>query len=486
MRKDIPDRMPRAWRRAVSFLALAVVWSVPAALPAESSFEAHECTAPLPNADCGSVAVALDRSGGSAGTLSLPVLRLEAGREGAPVVFLPGGPGQSAFDLRPLATDVYARVLEHRPAIFVGLRGADDEAPIDCLESLGSDPSLVFGALWNREAIGRCRETHSGRDLSHFNTRAYVHDVAAVLDALGYPKVVLWGGSGGARTALAFVREYPERVSAVALDGITPIDYRMPAPFAGHAEAAWQRVVTDCNAQPACAAAYPDLEGKLDRILARLDQGPVGTTIALGGDDEAESRTVAVDVHRGDFGYALRGLLYNTRRIPELPREITAAAASGDLSYFAQNHYDRTTAILRVLNVGVHLSSYCTEDVPRIEEGPGEGDTFLGSYLIDEYSAACEIWDVEPQPESWYRDFRSEVPALLVSGAYDPSTPASAAESVRGALPNSRHLVVRDASHGAGFGCARSLVEEFLVTGAVDGAAQPCPDAPITFEVPAD
>ena len=109
--------------------------------------------------------------------------------------------------------------------------------------------------------------------------------------------------------------------------------------------------------------------------------------------------------------------------------------------------------------------------------------TFLGSYLIREYRGACEVFPVSPAPANWYRSFESSVPTLLLSGYYDPSTPDAAAETVRRSFPNSRHIVVRNASHGAGFTCARPVVEEFLVSGSLDGVSDPCLPEPIHFEV---
>ncbi|MGI9628208.1 MAG: alpha/beta hydrolase, partial [Longimicrobiales bacterium] len=109
--------------------------------------------------------------------------------------------------------------------------------------------------------------------------------------------------------------------------------------------------------------------------------------------------------------------------------------------------------------------------------------TIVGRYLIDQYGDACRSWPVEPVPNDWYDTFQSQIPVLFLSGFYDPSTPAEAAESVRVSFPNSAHIVVRNAGHGAGFGCAREVVEDFLVMPSVDDVHDPCPDEPIRFQV---
>ena len=438
------------------------------------------------SARCGWAEVLEDRSAPDGRRIRVRVVVLPSpnGESAEPLVMFPGGPGQATPTLMPLARQVYPRVLERRDAVFIGQRGSGESNAMNCLEDIAADPSLVFGTLWNRAGIRECHaRTLDFADPSHYTTADYVADVAEILDGLGYGKVVLWGGSGGTRIAQAFVRENPDRVVAAALDGVTPIDYRMPLPFSRYAQSAWERVASDCAAQPDCAAAYPALDAELRQLFERLESSPELTTIEL-----ADGSSAGVKVRSGDLAYAVRGVLYNARAIPRLPAEVHRAAATGDLSFFAQALYDRTTALLGggVISVGLHLSSYCAEDVPRLASADVAGETagtFLGRYLVDEYRGACELWPVTPAPVEWFRGFESRVPTLLVSGYYDPSTPDEAAEAVRRSLPNSRHLVVRNSSHGAGFTCAQPTVEEFLLSGSLENVADPCPAEPARFEV---
>lgn len=438
-----------------------------------------------PSAQCGWAEVAEDRADPEGRKIRLRVVVLPSQGEAAaePVVLFPGGPGQATTTLIPLASQLYPRVLESRDAVFIGQRGSGESNAMHCLEGLTSDPSLVFGALWNRERMRECYErTLEFADPSHYTTAEYVADVAEVLDALGYRRILIWGGSGGTRIGQAFIREHPERVVAAVLDGVTPIDYAMPLPFSEYAQRAWQRVVDDCAAQSDCARAYPDLLADFDALFGRVAAGPVPTAIKT-----ADGSSATVQVAAGDLAYAVRGILYNSRATALLPAEVHRAARSGDLSFFAQSLYDRTTALLGgVISVGLHIASYCAEDIPRlaaVDIAAATQDTFIGSYLVDEYRGACAAFPVPPVALDWYREFKSQVPTLLLSGYYDPSTPDLSAELVRRSLPNSRHIVVRNSGHGAGFSCARAVVEEFLISASLDGVSDPCPADPIQFEV---
>ena len=472
--------MPIHWVRRI--LAISLIATPMAA----SELRLENCESQFgETARCGWAEVLEDRSAvdGRKIRLRVVVLPSRADTDREPLVLFPGGPGQATPTLIPIARQVYPEVQQDRDIVFVGQRGAGESNAMNCLDDIAANPSLLFGALWNRQGMRECWErTQDFADPRHYTTRETVADAIEVLDRLGYGRVLLWGGSGGTRIAQAFIRAAPERVVAAVLDGVTPIDYGMPLPFSRFAQRAWDRVVEDCRAQAECARSFPDLDGDLRRLFAHVAEAAVPTEITL-----PDGSTATVPVAEGDLAYALRGLLYNANAIRSLPARVHRSAESGDLSYFAQSLYNRSAGLLGggVIAVGLHINMYCAEDVSRIDEADVQTrtvGTFLGEYLVDEYRGACSQWAVEPVPETWYRDFESQVPTLMVSGYYDPSTPDVVAEELRRSLPNSRHLVVRDVSHGAGFTCARPVIEEFLQTPSFEGFENPCPDTPIVFE----
>ncbi len=472
-------------RRTSWYLGLVVgVWASAHLGAAELKLES--CTEQFgESARCGWAEVLEDRQApdGRKIRVRVVVLPSEAAASGEPLLLFPGGPGQATTSLLPIARQLYPRVRQRRDVVFVGQRGSGESNAMHCLKNQASDPSLIFGPLWSQDRLRQCYErTLEFAEPSHYTTAEYIADVAEVLDVLGYGKILIWGGSGGTRIAQAFIRENPKRVLAAVLDGATPIDYSMPLPFSKYAQRAWQRVVEDCAAQPDCAEAYPKLDSDFKSLFERLAARPVPAAI-----QKSDGTKVTVQLGAGNLAYAVRGILYNPRATARLPAEVRRAAQTGNLSFFAQSLYNREVALLGgVIAVGLHLSVYCAEDIPRlagvdIEEATR--GTFIGSYLVNEYRGACKAFPSSPAPASWYRSFESPVPTLLLSGYYDPSTPDDAAEAVRRNLPNSRHIVVRNSGHGAGFTCARSVVEEFLVSASLSGISDPCPSDPIRFAV---
>lgn len=435
---------------------------------------------------CGTVTVAEDRSQPEGRTIDLEVVLIPAvKREGrAPLFLLAGGPGQAATDLAGLALGPWASVLETRDAVLVDQRGTGGSNLIDCESRAAEDPSWSFGQLFDPANIRDCFERASDHaDVTLYSTPHVVADLEEVRRKLGYDKVILWGGSGGTRTALVWMQNHPGVVEAAMLDGVTPTYFRSPSGFARWAQDSLDRVFEDCAADSRCSEAYPDLARSFDEVLALFDDGPVETSIRR--DDGTE---VPVQMYRGDFGYAIRGILYSSRGIRVLPGMIHEAALTSDVAAFAQRFWQRDVVLRPVVSFGVHLSVGCTEDVPFLDRARLEdwtAGTFLDTYLIDEYSAACEEWRGGDLPDGYFEPVDVDVPVLLVSGYYDPSTPSQLAEEVAGHLPNSRHIVVRNEAHGSGFGCARPAAIAFLESGSLEDLGPTCEDiGPIEFELP--
>ena len=438
-------------------------------------------------AECGTVTVPEDRSkpGGRAIDLHVVVLRAENRAARAPLFILAGGPGMGATDMAELALGPLAPVRKIRDIVLVDQRGTGKSNRLDCPNGSEADPRVAFGKLFDPEKLAACRRRESEHaDLRLYGTLQVVADLDEVRERLGYDTVVLWGGSGGTRTALAWLREHPLRVEAAVIDGVVPTSFRAPSGYARSAQDALDRVFADCEAQESCKAAYPDLRGDFEGLLGRFDGGPVEAFVTT-----EDSQKVRVEMHRGDFGYAIRGILYNPGGIARLPGLIHEATTTNDLSGLAQIYWMRDVGIRKFVAMGVHLSVFGTEDVPFIDRAQVPkltAGTFLDTYLVDQYTAACEAWGGRGVlPAGYHEPVRSNVPVLLVSGAYDPVTAPQVAAEVARYLPNSRHVVVRNESHGAGFGCAQQLVVDFLSQASFEGLGPVCEDAgPIEFQVP--
>jgi pimeloyl-ACP methyl ester carboxylesterase len=114
----------------------------------------------------------------------------------------------------------------------------------------------------------------------------------------------------------------------------------------------------------------------------------------------------------------------------------------------------------------------CAEDLPWIKPGVGERNaenTFLGDYRLRQQREDCALWPRGDIPKDYALPTKSEVPALILTGQWDPVTPPVYGETAAKYLPNSRHIIVPSGGHGFGglngIDCVDNLIGEFVNRG---------------------
>lgn len=439
-----------------------------------------------PRAQCGSLTVPENRveAGGRQIPIRYVVLRAKQPANREPLFLFAGGPGQGSTDLAGLAGGPFAPVAETRDIVMVDQRGTGGSNLLACPVDLVANPAVAFGHVFDPGLFADCRpELEQRADLRLYTTERAIEDVDQVRAHLGYDKVLLWGGSYGTRIAQAYLRGYPERVVAAVLDGVVPFDFAAPSGYARSLQQALDRVFADCQASEACYAKHPDLPSAFARLVARFDGGTMTATVR-----RRDSSTAQVPVRLGDFGYAVRGILYSSRGAVRLPDLIQEADRTGDLSGFAQAYWERAAAFNEDFADGLHFAIFCAEDVQFIEPSAIAGlvaGAFIGRYLIDEYRTVCDDWVKAPIGPATREPLRTNTPVLLVSGWFDPVTPPETADRAAERLTNVRHLVIRNEAHGAGFGCARPAVLHVLKNATLEGLPPVCEGVRGLFPNPA-
>jgi len=427
-------------------------------------------------AECGSVRVYENRAARTGRTIDVAFARWRATSAAASgaLMLLAGGPGASGSDVA-FDVDGWARPLRSSTDIVVvDQRGTGLSNALDCPADVETSPASSFGHLFDDASLGRCRAALESRaDLRLYTSNDAADDLDDVRAALGYEKVSLYGGSYGTRLAQVYMRRFPERVRAVVLDGVMPLDIKAPLTYAATAQGALDRIIAACDTSAACRADHPSLAADTRALLDRLASGPVATSVTPAG------RTpVPVAMSRGDLGYALRGIMYGADAERTLPDLIARAAATGDLSALAQRYWRRAVFFDGgAFATGLHLSVLCGEDVAFIRDAdvdPATAHTFLGRYLVDEYRRACAHWPTASVPAEFAMPVTSAIPTLLLSGFFDPVTPPAFGDAVAKTLTVSRHVVSPHTAHGSVGGCAADAALFVLKTGTLDGAPEVC------------
>jgi len=403
---------------------------------------------------CGWVEVAEDRSRPGGRRIRLFVMRRDPGPtqhrpDRVPIVFIDGGPGRAATTDAWWAELVLGSLVATHPLVFQDQRGTGNSAPLDCdlwPERRTSDRRYPI------EAVRRCREELVPRAaLDAYGTKDAVMDLEAVRRALGVEQLNLYGISYGARVAVGYALLFPRRVRSMVLHS--------PASFARSPE-----VGRDASRRVFIHAVQGQAPGMPDAVLRRLTNAPL---------DVPFTRWSRVDTARVGprvGAWLLRDLLYDPGGWEGLRPLLLSlqnrragpvvAAALGDFARSESGY-----------SVGAFIGIICTEDVP-VTPAPITGD--WTAVPQEEFAEVCREWPLAQLPKWWGRAPPPNIPALLISGRWDPVTPADSAAALARRMGGAHSLVVQGGGHGGTWECAIRAVEKFVLSGSIAGLPPIC------------
>jgi pimeloyl-ACP methyl ester carboxylesterase len=445
-------------------------------------------------ARCGTYEVWENREARSGRKIAINVIVLPAVTQPPrpdPLVFLQGGPGDApSFNAR-FYNGVFASVRQTRDLVLVDLRGTGKSAALVCPELQQRDSAGALDEnLLNLPAVRACRTRLEQRaDLRLYTTAIGADDLDEVLGALGYAQVNFYGTSYGTRVAQSFMARHPQRTRTVAMKGIVPNSMAMPESHAREGEGAWRSLVSRCTKDVACAKAYPTMAADLQSVLTRLEQRPAVLTLP-----ESKARPLTrLTVTRGLFAEAFRNVLYSPEAAAGAPKLVHRLAQGQDEAGLAETALaGRTILGGDRLAAGFFLSVTCTEDVPFLSkdwDALTKG-TFGGDYRLRQQTAACAEWPKGSTPPEHRHAVMSSVPALLISGEFDPVTPPAGGDEVVRTLSRGRHVVVRNNGHpiGSAAACIGGMIAQLVDSGGVTAVHTACatavPPVPFTLESP--
>jgi pimeloyl-ACP methyl ester carboxylesterase len=202
-----------------------------------------------------------------------------------PVVYLHGGPGSGTVkDLWSIVVPIFDQFRMRRDLVTFDQRAAGISSDmVTCLDTLGANivslmaPGALPETTPEAERVAQCIaeiKAKSG-DITAYNTTQNAYDTQALMRALGYPEWNLYGISYGTQLALEVMRSAPEGTRSVVIDSVFPPDVRGYDENVKPLQEAIQATLDQCATDPACAAAYPDLEGTLVRVAGRLQASPI-------------------------------------------------------------------------------------------------------------------------------------------------------------------------------------------------------------------
>lgn len=426
---------------------------------------------------CGKLEVFEDRSAGTGRKIEINIVVYPAtGRNKAsdPYFYIPGGPGSSATEDAPYVAAELTKIREKRDLVFVDQRGTGGSNQLYC-ELFNPNDVRSYLAHWNPPAAVRaCRNNlEKSANLKLYTTSIAMDDFDEVRRALGYEKINLGGTSYGTRAVMAYVKQHGSSVRTVSLHGISPFDQTIPRDFPGHTQRALEGVLNECLADAECRATFPDIRKNERDVLEKLKKGPLEVKVKV------DDKELTVKLSRDLAAEAIRYMLYSSAAAGRIPL-ILNEASQGNFRPLAEAAIFFRRAIVATGATGLYLSVTCAEDLPFIKanEGLNAEETFLGSYRLRQQREACAEWPSSEVSRSYFKPVRSDVPALIYSGQWDPVTPPEYGDRLAKNLSNSLHLVVPSGGHGfgglAGLECLQSISDRFVESGTTRGIDTSC------------
>jgi pimeloyl-ACP methyl ester carboxylesterase len=422
---------------------------------------------------CGRYEVYENRAAGTGRKIGLNLVVLPAKTpDGAPdpLVFLAGGGGAPATRYAGFLSRAFPGLRLHRDILLIDQRGSGASNPLDC--ELSTDPANAEYRDEARfvEAVRRCRkELERKADLRYYTTPLAMDDLDEVRNWLGYPRLDLYGVSYGTQAAMVYLRQHPERVRSVVLQGVLPLDVPMWLEVPRSSQQALEQVFAACARQPGCHGAFPSLAQEFSALLQRLAEKPAQAKVSQPETRLEVEVSIDAEILRG-FVFSV---LYSAERIHDLPLLIHLAHA-GEYQPLARKLASRGES---GIPKGIYLSIVCSEEIPQFDAAAlpaAAAGTFLGAFRVGREILACREWVRGWLPESYRAPVQSNVPALLLTGALDHATPPRYGERVARSLPNGRHLLLPNRGHNDMDPCVSEIIEAFVTAGGVEGLNTSC------------
>lgn len=446
----------------------------------EPRFEPTECPFDVPSAGsfaCGFLVVPEDRSRADSPDVRLAVAVIQSMAEDPepdPIIFLEGGPGGRA--LSGFQPWLDSGLTQNRDLVLFDQRGTGFSQPdLNCPEANWygeADEGTAGGAPDSYvDAMLACRDrlVSEGVDLAAYTSAASAADTHDLIRVLDYDEVNLLGISYGTRLALTMMRDFPQHIRSVVLDSPYPPNVNDYVEQAAIANRALEQLFDACAADSACDTAYPNLETTFSTQVERLNATPVETTTI----DPETGEEYAIILDGNELFDTVDQGLYVTEIIPLLPRMIAETAS---------NDYDLLVELSQWLlwvpideldsdSEGMFYSVMCYEELPfiRYEEvvdsvkaGDLVGDYILSNFEMDR--TICATWGGDSVDPIENEPVQSDIPTLILAGAYDPRTPPEWGRVASETLENSFFYEFPGSGHGVSLdgGCPTEITQLFL------------------------
>jgi pimeloyl-ACP methyl ester carboxylesterase len=278
------------------------------------------------------------------------------------------------------------------------------------------------------------------------------------------------------------LRVDPEGIRAIVLDAIVPNDLDGLFDYGRIFTQVVENFASTCDSGAVCE----DLEERVFETMDSLRDDPLILSV-----DEAEAFPGGEQwVPPAIVAYLPFSMAYEQSEHPAVPAVIQAfadfvetrdpAIIAGAEAILAVPDDEAGLGVFQGMSDAIRCNDgYVQEALDAYTETPFERwDGLLGTQAGQAYTAqVCVDEGLAPRDRSEYQLVQTDVPTLIVNGAWDPVTPPWLADYIHQAMPGSRYIEVAYAGHGPTRSmpeCAGPVMTDFFDNPDVDALDATC------------
>ncbi|QOC22628.1 alpha/beta fold hydrolase [Wenzhouxiangella sp. AB-CW3] len=436
--------------------------------------------------ECGLIQVPENREVEGSRTIELHFVRINARGEDHegnevevrddPALYLTGGPGVKVEGYVARLKD--HRITARRDLYILEQRGighSGDFCPFFADRNRADfiRPDFVDSQRAALEQTRACIEGAKARgvDVTGYHTFENARDIKALRLALGLDDWNVWGISYGSVLGQAYMKVDPDGIRAAVIDAIVPLDLHDLMRIPHWHDRNLDMLFDACEDQAACARAFGDLRERYMAAIEAMSEEPVALEV------EADERYPTGKAYL--FQDLIAGLpfslLYEQSTHPAIPAIIeglTRAAERRDQRFFraiALMEQPGGPGMSRGMSTAVRcLDGYVdrwAEAAPSdFRDYPTLAHAFGALEAIAEAPEVCRQVGLTPRDTAQFELVETDLPVLVVNGAWDPITPVPLAEYIMPGFANGELVVFPHAGHGPtrSVECAGDLLNDYF------------------------
>ncbi len=370
---------------------------------------------------------------------------------GPPLIFLAGGPGQSATSAvaSPDTVRGFLPLLELGDVIWLDQRGTGRSKPNLTFKDQEQPPLDVFASEENLKDVllkiatdGAEHFRAEGADLSGYTTAQNADDLEDIRQALGAEKLNLLGFSYGTHLALATIRRHENALENVVVIGVEGLDhtYKLPQSL----DTQFSKLALLVEQDPNLEMTAAEFSALLTQVFEKLDETPMSVSVS----HPQTGEELEMPVGRFALQLLLRLDVGDRSDLVVFPR-LLSSIDRGDASvlrWFVQ----KRLAMLGGMNLMYLImdpASGASKERMQAIDAQAARSPFGNVVNFPMYPEIADVLGTPDLGENFRAPLVSDVRTLFLTGTLDWNTPPYQAEEVRWGFTDGTHITVKNAGH---------------------------------------